>query len=202
MVETEGKVKASPTSKFNDTQTPIAVIGMACRLPGNCNNPTDFWKFLLDGGIASTDVPDTRFSHTGHYDGSLRPGTMRSTGGMMLSIDPKDLDAGFFALSQVDAISMDPSQRQLLEVVYEGLENSGLTLESIKRKSYGCFVGSYASGKVLLFVVADDAKVPKIIVICKTVTRKIGRPHTPSALGEPCSPIGYLTSSISQVLGI
>jgi acyl transferase domain-containing protein len=148
MFKPEGNMKASPTSKSNDTQTPIAVIGMACRLPGNCNNPTDFWNFLLDGGIASTDVPQTRFSHAGHYDGSLRPGTMRSTGGMMLNIDPKDLDAGFFALSQVDAISMDPSQRQLLEVVYEGLENSGLTLENIKRKSYGCFVGSYASGKV------------------------------------------------------
>jgi acyl transferase domain-containing protein len=65
---------------------------------------------------------------------------------MFINIDPKDVDAGFFALSQVDAISMDPNQRQLLEVVYEGLENAGISLEAIKRQRYGCFVGSYAAG--------------------------------------------------------
>jgi acyl transferase domain-containing protein len=150
MTGPEGGIMASSKTKSREIQTPIAVIGMACRLPGNCNTPTDFWNFLLEGGIASTDVPESRFSHVGHYDGSLRPGTMRSPGGMMLSIDPKDIDAGFFALSQVDATSMDPSQRQLLEVVYEGLENAGITLESLKRKAYGCFVGSYASGAFTL----------------------------------------------------
>lgn len=71
---------------------------------------------------------------------------MRSPGGMFIDADLRDLDAGFFGLSQVDAISMDPQQRQLLEVVYEGLENAGLTMENIKSKSIGCFVGSYASG--------------------------------------------------------
>ncbi|KAK4156109.1 hypothetical protein C8A00DRAFT_41378 [Chaetomidium leptoderma] len=129
----------------NKTQTPIAVIGLACRLPGNCNSPEQFWQLLLDGRVADTTPPDSRFSLKGHYDGSLRPWTMRSPGGMFIDADPKNIDAGFFGLSQVDAISMDPQQRQLLEVVYEGLENSGLTLESIKSTLFGCFVGSYAS---------------------------------------------------------
>lgn len=128
------------------TQTPIAIIGLACRLPGNCNSPEEFWKFLLDGKIADTNPPNSRFDLKGHYDGTLRQWTMRSPGGMFINIDPKDIDAGFFGLSQVDAVSMDPQQRQLLEVVYEGLESAGLTLESLKSKLYGCFVGSYASG--------------------------------------------------------
>lgn len=127
-------------------QTPIAVVGLACRLPGNCNSPEQFWKFLLDGGVADTSPPPSRFDLKGHYDGTLRPWTMRSPGGMFINADPKDIDAGFFGLSQVDAVSMDPQQRQLLEVVYEGLENAGLSLESIKSKLFGCFVGSYASG--------------------------------------------------------
>lgn len=63
-----------------------------------------------------------------------------------MNTDPRDIDAGFFGLSQVDAISMDPQQRQLLEVVYEGLENAGLTLEGMRSTLFGCFVGSYASG--------------------------------------------------------
>ncbi len=72
---------------------------------------------------------------------------MKSPGGMFLEeIDPQNIDARFFALSQADAVSMDPEQRQLLEVVYEGLENAGISLQQLKSKTYGCFVGSYNSG--------------------------------------------------------
>lgn len=128
-------------------QSPIAIVGLACRLPGNCNSPEDFWQFLLDGKIADTDPPKSRFDIKGHYDGTGRQWTMRSPGGMFINADPRDLDAEFFGLSHSDATSMDPQQRQLLEVVCEGLENAGLTMESLKSRSYGCFVGSYASGQ-------------------------------------------------------
>ncbi|KAK5631716.1 hypothetical protein RRF57_007430 [Xylaria bambusicola] len=132
-------------SPMQDIQDPIAVVGLSCRLPGNCSSIEDFWNFLVEGQIAGTDPPSSRFNINGHYDGSLRPWTMRSPGGMFIDCDPSDIDAGFFGLSQVDAVSMDPQQRLLLEVVYEGLENAGLSLETIKSKSFGCFVGSYAS---------------------------------------------------------
>lgn len=93
--------------------------------------------------------PSSRFNLKSHYDGTLRKLTMHSPGGMFINADPKDIDAGFFGLSQIDAISMDPQQRQLLEVVYEGLENAGLTMEGIKGQPFGCFVGSYSSGTSL-----------------------------------------------------
>lgn len=69
---------------------------------------------------------------------------MASPGGMFISADPKDIDASFFKLSKMEATAMDPQQRQLLEVIYEGLENSGITLEAINGSHVGCFVGSYA----------------------------------------------------------
>lgn len=44
---------------------------------------------------------------------------MASPGGVFLQgIDPRDIDAHFFRLSGIEASSMDPQQRQLLEVVY------------------------------------------------------------------------------------
>jgi Polyketide synthase modules and related proteins len=126
---------------------PLAVVGMACRLPGYCNSPAALWRFLERGGIADNKPPASRFNLSGHEDGTKRPKTMRSPGGMFLeSIDPADIDAAFFGLSKAEAIAMDPQQRQLLEVVYEGLENAGLPLESLKGRPVGCFVGSYASG--------------------------------------------------------
>lgn len=73
---------------------------------------------------------------------------MRPLGGMFLEdIDPADFDTSFFEISRAEAISMDPNQRQMLEVVYEGLENAGITLENLNGASVGCFVGSFASGQ-------------------------------------------------------
>lgn len=128
-------------------QEPIAVIGMGCRLPGQSNSPTALWNFLKAGGIAANDAPKSRFNLNGHHDGSKKPKTMRSPGGMWLeSIDPRKFDAEFFEVAWADAIAMDPQQRQLLEVVYEAIENAGLTLESLSGAKIGCFVGSYAVG--------------------------------------------------------
>ena len=119
---------------------------MACRLPDECHSPQAFWKFLERGKIASNNPPATRFSLNTHYDGSLKAQTMASPGGMFLqAVDLRDIDAQFFRLSGIEASSMDPQQRQLLEVVYEGLENGGITLEQLNGANVGCFVSSFAS---------------------------------------------------------
>ena len=128
---------------------PVAIVGIACRLPGGNTTPHKLWEFLKRGGIASNKVPKSRFNIEGHWDGSQKPRTMRPLGGMFLEdIDPADFDATFFEISKTEAISMDPNQRQMLEVVYEGLENAGIPLESLDGAPVGCFVGSYASGKL------------------------------------------------------
>lgn len=131
-------------------QEPVAIVGFACRLPGSSTSPSKLWELLQRGGVASNNVPENRFNIKGHYDGSTKPGTMRPCGGMFLeNTDPADFDASFFEISTVEAVSMDPNQRQMLEVVYEGLENAGITLEALNGASVACLVGSYASGKDL-----------------------------------------------------
>ncbi|KAL9013538.1 MAG: hypothetical protein Q9173_001776 [Seirophora scorigena] len=128
------------------SQEPVAIVGFGCRLPGGNTSPHKLWEFLERGGVASNKVPESRFNIKGHWDGSLKPRTMRPIGGMFLeNIDPADFDASFFEVSKAEATSMDPNQRQMLEVVYEGLENAGITLESLDGAPVGCFVGSYAS---------------------------------------------------------
>ncbi|KAI1081716.1 hypothetical protein F5B20DRAFT_579046 [Whalleya microplaca] len=127
-------------------QEPVAIIGLACRLPGGNTSPHKLWDFLERGGIASNKVPKSRFNIDGHYDGSKKRRTMRPLGGMFLEdVDPADFDASFFEVSGTEAISMDPNQRQMLEVVFESLENAGIPLESLNGAPVACFVGSYAS---------------------------------------------------------
>ncbi|KAL8841188.1 MAG: hypothetical protein Q9170_001042 [Blastenia crenularia] len=127
-------------------QEPIAIVGFACRLPGGNYSPQKLWDFLEQGEVASSAVPTTRFSFDTHYDGSHKPKTMRQAGGMFLGdTDPADFDAGFFEVGGAEAVSMDPNQRQMLEVVFEGLENAGIPLEKLDDQPVGCFVGSYAA---------------------------------------------------------
>ncbi|KAL7803491.1 beta-ketoacyl synthase domain-containing protein [Trichoderma aethiopicum] len=127
-----------------DAPEPIAVIGFACRLPGGNYSPHQLWDFLERGDIAWNGVPPTRFNLSGHYDGSMKPKTMRQPGGMFLKdIDLADFDAGFFEVGTGEATAMDPNQRQILEVVYEGLENAGIQMEKLDNQVVGCYVGSY-----------------------------------------------------------
>lgn len=133
-------------SKLPYQQEPVAIIGFACRLPGGNDSPQRLWEFLERGGVAFNKVPESRFNIDGHYDASLRPGTMRPKGGMFLDIDVGRFDASFFGIGGIEATAMDPNQRQMLEVVFEGLESAGMPLEEVNGKAVGCFVGSYSSG--------------------------------------------------------
>ncbi|RWA11448.1 hypothetical protein EKO27_g3681 [Xylaria grammica] len=72
---------------------------------------------------------------------------MRQPGGMFLdnNINLADFDARFFEVGGSEAASMDPNQRQMLEVVFfESLENAGITLNHLDDQPVGCFVASYA----------------------------------------------------------
>ena len=94
-------VNHSPLLASEFAQTPVAIVGLSCRLPGHNNSPTALWDFLRKGGCAATEIPKSRFNFEGHNDGSLKPGTMQAPGGMFIEdIDPRDIDAQFFGLSK------------------------------------------------------------------------------------------------------
>jgi polyketide synthase 5 len=40
--------------------TPVAVIGMACRLPGGIDSPERLWEALLRGDDLVTEIPPDR----------------------------------------------------------------------------------------------------------------------------------------------
>ncbi|KAK8429569.1 putative polyketide synthase [Phyllosticta citricarpa] len=146
-----GSVEAPKPEPKPYGQDPVAVVGMGCRLPGESTSPHKLWKFLERAGCANNEPPESRFNFKTHFDGSRKPKTMRSPGGMFLeTVDPQEFDAPFFSISSAEALAMDPQQRQLLEVVYECLENAGITLESVDGARVGCFVGSYAVGETYL----------------------------------------------------
>ncbi|THC91910.1 hypothetical protein EYZ11_008620 [Aspergillus tanneri] len=140
---------------------------MACRLPGHSNSPRKLWEFLMRGEVAWTEVPKSRFNIKAFYDGSDKPGTLRSSGAMFMeSVNPAVFDASFFNISPQEAISMDPQQRILLEVIYEGLEHAGLALESLAGEKYGCFVGGYTGDHRELLARDPDSSPSNVGIGC------------------------------------
>ncbi|KAH7304433.1 beta-ketoacyl synthase [Stachybotrys elegans] len=60
----------------------------------------------------------------------------------MEDVDPAVFDASFFSINYADASSMDPQQRNLMEVAYECLEIAGIPIEKLSGRRVGCLVGA------------------------------------------------------------
>lgn len=122
--------------------TPVAVIGMACRLPGGIDSPELLWKALLRGDDLITEVPPDRWDCDEFYD--PQPGvpgrTVCKWGGFL--DNPADFDCEFFGIGEREAIAIDPQQRLLLETSWEAMEHAGLTQQTLAGSATGVFAGA------------------------------------------------------------
>ncbi|WP_406641701.1 type I polyketide synthase [Amycolatopsis sp. WGS_07] len=122
---------------------PIAIIGMACRFPGDTRSPEEFWQFLLQDGDGVTEFPRDRGWNleTLFDDDPDRSGTSYVTQGGFLA-SAAEFDADFFGISPREARAMDPQQRLLLETSWEALERAGIDPASVRGSQTGVFVGA------------------------------------------------------------
>jgi len=121
--------------------TPIAVVGMACRLPGDIDSPHKLWEALLRGDDLVTEIPRDRWDADDLYDPeSGVVGRSVSRWGAFLA-DVNGFDPDFFGINEREATAMDPQHRVLLETAWEAVEHAGRTPASMAGTSTGVFVG-------------------------------------------------------------
>ncbi|WP_405151287.1 SDR family NAD(P)-dependent oxidoreductase [Nocardia salmonicida] len=113
---------------------PIAIVGMACRLPGGADSPDRWWTQLLEGADSIGDFPGDR----GWADEPDAP-PYPHLGGFLY--DAMDFDPGFFGISPREALAMDPQQRLLLEVGWEAIESAGIDPVSLRGSETGVYAG-------------------------------------------------------------
>ncbi|KAJ6131201.1 hypothetical protein N7523_001661 [Penicillium sp. IBT 18751x] len=119
---------------------PIAIVGMAMRLPAGVNTAEKFWEMLINKHDGHCKVPETRYNVDAFYSSS-NPGTVKTRHGYYLQDNISHIDGSFFSMSKLEAAKLDPQQRLLLEVVYECMENGGQT--NWRGRNIGCFVGVF-----------------------------------------------------------
>ena len=113
------------TAKPSDAPSsmPIAVIGMALRVPG-ATTTARLWRNLVEGRDCLTRLSAAALRRAGIPQRALaNPDFVRA---IPTLDDVERFDADFFDLSALEAELTDPAQRLFLECAWEALESAGV----------------------------------------------------------------------------
>ncbi len=161
--------------------TPIAVIGMACRLPGGIDSPELLWDALLRGDDLITEIPADRWELDEHYDPQPGvPGRSVSRWGGFVD-DVAGFDARFFGIGDREAEAIDPQHRLMMETAWEAVEHAGMAPSALADSPTGVFAG----------LCHDDYTL---------VTSEAGAMAGP--YGYTCTPYSMASGRIAYALGL
>ena len=127
------------TPEHTARQVPLALIGMACRLPG-ADGLEQFWELLHSGKSAIDVLPPERLDQDLYYDPTVgRRGRSYSRIAGIIAL--RDPDLRPCTLSADMARSYDPCHLALLAVAESACRNAGLDPGHLPHRHAGVFIG-------------------------------------------------------------
>lgn len=139
LADIESMARPSESSRKGrriDWDNDIAVVGMACKTAG-ADNVEEFWDLLCAGKSQHKEVPKERFGFETAFR-EIDP-ERKWFGNFMDDYDT--FDHKFFKKSPRESATMDPQQRQILQIAYQAVEQSGYFHNSQSDRNVGCYVG-------------------------------------------------------------
>ncbi len=137
-------------------QSPIAIVGMSCRLPG-ATNLDEYWQLLCQGRDAIQELPPGRLDRELYF--SARKGdrgkTYSTLGGLVASVDGS-------ACSWTDELrrDYDPCHRILCDVAAEACRHAGYDPFELPWRNAGVYVGhsggSSLPGDLIVNTLAEE----------------------------------------------
>ena len=119
----------------------IAIVGASCRFPGAAGLDA-FWRLLISGTDAVTEVDEARWSTRFYYHPNRsEPGKSYTwSAGLLADIDL--FEPAFFGISPREAAQMDPQQRLMLELVWHAAEDAGIPTAKLAGTATGVYIGA------------------------------------------------------------
>lgn len=140
----------------------VAIVAVACRLPGGITSPEQLWEALEEERDLVGPMPTDRgWPEDLHNPQAAGRGYSIAGEGGFLD-DAAYFDPGFFAISDREAKGMDPQQRLLLQVAWEALERGGIDPRSLKGSSVGVYIGNI--GQAYTEGMSDDDELSGYLV--------------------------------------
>ena len=166
----------------------IAIVGMACRFPG-ADDLDAFWQLLLAGDDAVLDARPNADSlgAAGSGMAKLAPGYRRA--GFVDGLD--QFDARFFRIQPIEARSMDPQQRMLLETTWHALEDAAIDPDALRGSRTGVYAG-IGTSEYRDLIMRQDAS---ITYLGSAVSMALGRVSFQLGLEGPTMPVSLNCAS-------
>lgn len=135
----------SEDNKKKVEEPSVAIIGMSCHFPGGATDTDKFWEKLVGQVNCITPIPANRkqFAQGQKNNDGTSNNAFPNWGGFLNDVDT--FDAGFFGISPVEANSMDPQQRKVLEMTWSVIESGGYNPRQLLNKNVGLFIGAHNS---------------------------------------------------------
>ena len=136
LADYDRKTGISALKDHHAPENDIAVVGMSCKVAG-ADDLEGYWKLLCEGKSQHKEVPNERFGfETVHRELDLQ----RKWYGNFIN-DYDKFDHKFFKKSPRESANMDPQQRQILQIAYQAVHQSGYFRKANPDKHVGCYVG-------------------------------------------------------------
>ncbi|MBO9699914.1 MAG: polyketide synthase dehydratase domain-containing protein [Sporocytophaga sp.] len=128
----------------NNGDNEIAIIGISCHFPGDATDVDSFWNNLMQQKDCISPISD-RPSIIKDYEKSRgnTEDSLPKWGGFIKDADA--FDASFFHISTLEAESMDPQQRKVLELTWSVIEDGGYNPRQLSDKQIGLFIGVHTN---------------------------------------------------------
>lgn len=146
--------------------TPLAIVGMGCRLPG-ANDLSQFWELLRTQGSGIGELPAERLDRGRYYQASRAvPGKSYTTLGGIVPHTPP----GFAANPEFAELTRhcDPAHAVMLDVATEAIRDARLSATDLRGVNAGVFVG-HARGHPLGGDLSFSTHVEELVLeLCKS----------------------------------
>ena len=133
----------------------IAIIGLACRLPG-APTPQAYWDLLCKGHDAISRFDDSTLERAGTPRFMREQPNFVPAAGVLPDIDR--FDAAFFGIPAQEAAFLDPQHRIFLECVWEALEDAGCPPTAAMRD-----IGVFAGASLNAYLIRNLACRPELL---------------------------------------